>query len=273
MTIPADRTFVNEQRGIIDPWLKVVERHDNQLADLRTRMTAAEAPDPSDEAVNSFSSLSAFNEQVEADGGLIEATSPGDELSINVTGPGLFETDPNNRALNLALATYSAVIPGTGAQLAPIGLVSGNDKSATLNRMYVSPIVVPSRRAVTALNWKKTAIGGGDFAMSLYADGGCRPGAVLVVGGSTDYSGSPDTFSTTVSLTLNGGLYWIAFIANGSAPFRAYNSTAAALGLDSNFDPIFGWYRAVTFPDMLSDETGSTWTANTGDHPILTITC
>lgn len=280
MTIPADRTFVNEQRGIIDPWLKVIERLDklspiataDKVRILLELIAAAGDPEAVIEAVNAFSSISAFNETTEADGGIIEANVPADELSIVVKGAGSIETDPASRALGIALSAYTAIIPGMGLHIPPVGLNDTTSASLIPNRMYVSAIEVPSRRAITALNFNKDAVGSGNVTMNLYFDNGGKPGLRCLEGGQTSVSGG-GLKSLAVSATIPGGLYWVSLnIDNGMDAVCMGGNGVACLGLDAAFDKVKGYYRAATFPGLLPDETDSVWSVETGNSfPVLTI--
>ena len=280
MTIPADRTFVDQTRAIIDPWLKVIERHDKKVDDLETRMTAAEVPATADETVNAFSNIAAFNEDVEVTGGELEASEPGATLAVNVDGPATFQTIQTN-GLRLSIASETTIRPNAGCFLAtPGGSIDNGNMAA--NRIYAQPIIVPRRLAFTQMGWRVRALTLGDartgnWAMGLYEDnytsGG--PGVSLAASGTIALTangaggGGYNSYSFS-SLTLNGGRYWLLITADIDYFHEGTSMTWTAMGMQSGGQFVTGHYRDATFSGLLSNESGSAWTLHIGNSiPLM----
>ncbi len=117
--------------------------------------------------------------------------------------------------------------------------------ATTLNRLTAVPIFVPRRVTLNRIGINITtaaATGGSQGLLGVYADAedgyGGYPGVLLASGSvATDSTGFKEA---VISVTLNPGLYWLAFVAQtstpsvpqltGNNPVVGYQGTGAAAG-------------------------------------------
>lgn len=86
------------------------------------------------------------------------------------------------------------------------------------DRLYLSPFIVPVRRAFDRIGvWVQTASGaGGVLRLGIYAPGAGAPGALVVDGGTVSCT-TTGSKEVVISETLNPGIYWTAVVAQVSA--------------------------------------------------------
>lgn len=130
-----------------------------------------------------------------------------------------------------------------GFYYGPGGSVSSSVTS-TINRLFALPIFIPRRVSVDRIgvNITVAAAASSVARLAIYADiddgMGGLPGALV-----TGSDGTVDTDSTgfkeaTIDVTLNPGLYWLAYVAQGGTP-----NTGA---LTSNSQMVGYWVSAAT---------------------------
>jgi hypothetical protein len=281
---PADRTLVDQQRKIIDPWLGPLKRLEPLLplltpefiATLQAVIKAAQSPEEEQEqqVVKAFSNVLAYNEASEVSGGVITALQASDILSILVSGNASFASDPSNRALSLQIGGHYYLPTGTSSvALSNLGVSATSGITTSGNRIYVAPFQVPSARTLSALEFlaDSNPVGGGNCAMAIYGDAGSRPGIQLATG--TVSSGtSSGTKTVNIDITLPAGPYWLAFHPANNTNVQGVSDIDGCLGArSSDLARVRGFSRNTSWNGLLADETSSTWSAEFSTMPVVCI--
>lgn len=119
----------------------------------------------------------------------------------------------------------------------PRGATPGTLLTVT-GTLYAYPFYLPGPTALTGIGvYTTTGQTGGAARVGLYTDNGSGyPGSLVSgtdAGALAATSGAADEFNT-VSLTLNGGLYWLASIFTASSTFPTVASAAVGYAAASN---------------------------------------
>jgi hypothetical protein len=129
--------------------------------------------------------------------------------------------------------------------------------SVVANTLYVMPFPLTRVTTFTKIQINVTTGGAGSSArIGIYYDNGNQyPGALVTgsdVGALTTTITGVQTNTFVSAITLQPGLYWLAFVCNATAPVIigfTLGNTPAILGIDSGLGtaPGLGWSVAFTF--------------------------
>lgn len=131
------------------------------------------------------------------------------------------------------------------------------------NTLYAIPFIVSKSTTIDAMAINVTTLGSGSTPrVGIYADNGNDyPGALVVDAGTqSGATTGVKTYSTGLPVTLDPGLYWLAYVTNATAPaIRTFAVTGMnpVLGLSSALGtaPNLGWSVAFTFGALPSTFT------------------
>jgi hypothetical protein len=168
----------------------------------------------------------------------------GRELSLALKLPITFSTyDYSGAAIQAAMVSAPLLRPGSGFYYqGNIGLATGTFSTGVLR---LTPVYIGASCNIEALFMEFTVAGeaSGIFIPALYADNGSGyPGYLVTEGpsistgtgnaGVVSTTGVPGVYATTVSASINPGLYWIGGVPQSTvaATLRQATFTAAPLG-------------------------------------------
>lgn len=155
------------------------------------------------------------------------------------------------------------------SRFGPIGRSGNTNAAITANRLYVMPVMVPYGYPCTKISTRCTVLGtGSNVRMGVYADGGYRPGTLLVDAGeiATSTAGLKE-LPIVVDAYINPfwNVLWLACVFNGTAPTMNCNAVSMLGGMGndstSNTGASFtGFFRAFTYAPLPAVESESVWT-------------
>jgi hypothetical protein len=148
-------------------------------------------------------------------------------------------------------------------------LIAGTEGA---NNIFVTPFVVSKVTTIDQMAINVTTLGAGSTPrVGIYADNGnLQPGALVVDAGTQSGAATGvKTYTTGLPVTLDTGLYWLAYLTNGTAPgIRSYGgaSPITIVGYASTLptNAQFGWSAAFTFAALPATFPSSTAVALTG---------
>ena len=140
------------------------------------------------------------------------------------------------------------------------------------NTLYAIPFIVSKVMTIDQMAINVTTLGSGSTPrVGIYADNGNSYPGALVVDAGTQSGGATGvkTYTTGLPVTLDPGLYWLAYVTNATAPTIrtfAVASLNPVLGYSSALGtaPNLGWSVAFTFAAL-----PSTFTA--GGTPVTAV--
>lgn len=176
--------------------------------------------------------------------------------------------DPTLRAGTVR--TYPGYATAATVGLAP-PCTTVTTAALTANRMYRVPVFVGGRRAFTSLQMQcSTLAASSHIRVGVYRcnDDGTS-GALLQEGTILD-TATTGVKSSTISLTLPGGTYYLQCVSDSTPSVYVCNALAG---------PIFGWdnslgsvsmylssFRAFTYGALPSDESAQTYSVSVGSQ-------
>jgi hypothetical protein len=147
---------------------------------------------------------------------------------------------------------------------------SNSSSSLSLNRLYVRPFWVATRRAFDRIAIQVSSAGttGAVLRLGIYSPGGGTPGSLLLDAG-TVASTSTGTKAATISQTLDPGIYWVAVVAQVAAcGVVSFPATATPWAPHWTVAPPNGAQNPAKSMDSQSGALPSTFTL-TGDEAIV----
>lgn len=143
------------------------------------------------------------------------------------------------------------------------------------NLLYQAPLNIQSRSTFTKLGIRSISrTTDVSFYLGIYEtrSDAPLPGRLITSVGPLTASLSNTNYESSINVTLDSGLYWLAFLANGTGTsFVGQNSTSMLriLGYDSTFTAIRAVTRTFTYGALPSNESSQTYTASTAYGTIL----
>lgn len=135
-------------------------------------------------------------------------------------------------------------------------------RSIVANVLIFSPITIGMRRTFTRIGIRSSGFTSSASArLGIYRDSnaGGAPGRLLLDAGTVTIAAASTIYEITISQLLDPGLYWLAFVANGTtAQVISINSSSASLstlGASSTGSPFTRLQRSFTYGSLPSDET------------------
>ena len=133
------------------------------------------------------------------------------------------------------------------------------------NRLIAIPLVVSKVMTIDQMAINVTTLGASSTPrIGIYADNGNNYPGVLIADAGTQSGGSTGvkTYTTNLPITLDPGLYWLAYVTNATAPtIRSFAvaSMHPILGYASTLptNAQFGWTVAFTFGALPNPFTAS----------------
>jgi hypothetical protein len=104
----------------------------------------------------------------------------------------------------------------SGRTYQPAGVTYGSNGVLAVGTLFAIPIYVGASCAFNAILWASLGVAGSFLRTGIYADGGGRPGALIVDAGQTACTFAGET-GVAISQTL-AGLVWLAAVGQGNAP-------------------------------------------------------
>lgn len=182
--------------------------------------------------------------------------------------------------VNAALAAASGVPPHNqpmyqhaGVYLGPEMFTISATNSATANRLYMVPIVVPQAFTIGSMALAvNTPNAGQNCRMGIYSPRatGYGPGVLLADFGASTLASTPTVISG-LTQAVTTGIYWLAVNLDSATSLRtsALNGHVGIVFASSNAYPGSGAYRALAYGAMPADETAETYTVDASNMPIL----
>jgi hypothetical protein len=214
-----------------------------------------------DTKITGFSELTAFD---------------GDEMIPIVDDPGGTPANRKTRATHFLPSGGMPFFANTDTYLTPFGMSAPSNLALAANRLYMVPIFISRRRAVTTLAINLgTLQGTSAIRLGLYNANPTTGQPLTLIqeatsGAQIDSStgtGALGTKTAAVSQTLNPGWYYLSAHTDGTPSVHGSNSAASAgcaLGTNMAGGSVvtqYGLFRAKAYGAM-GDETGNTFTGN-----------
>lgn len=158
----------------------------------------------------------------------------------------------------------------------PVAFTAASALSA--NVLYATPFYCSSAKTFAAVTFRNTGAGdsGVKVRVGVYADGGGKPGALVVDCGETTLGGAAATHDVTAAIVLSPGKwYWLAAVSNGTPTVSISTITAypdptvnagARLYADTSGNQIEEpfWQGSLTYGALPASAPATAQTNNTG---------
>lgn len=268
MRMPADNKIVEAEgratRDWRNYWQKLEPSTDLSAEDVAA-LKALLGTDPAADTVSQgFTRLDAYNQENIASGGSLLAAN-GETISLNIAGAAGVRTAGATNSMSLAVGSFGGVIPGVALAITQPNDGSLANRTLSPNLIYMVPILVPSRRTLTAIGWyqaEDTPNRSGNWSISLYTDYNGGPGHRLASSGTlATGGGSTSVLTSAINVDVDGGTYWLAWTTDMAVALSKCWGGHSSMGVRAtDLDPVHGYSRSATFDGMLDNETGSLWT-------------